>query len=93
MIEHTNEYHSTYLHLEQGFQARIGIKLGDRVQAGQLISYSGNSGWSTGLHLHIEIHYAAPKGSFGQTAPFQIDRICGSEVIALAQVEERLTNH
>ncbi|CAA9551171.1 Phage tail tape measure protein [uncultured Synechococcales cyanobacterium] len=92
LIEHTNEYRSAYLHLEQGFQARIGIKLGDRVQAGQLISYSGNSGWSTGPHLRIEIHYAAPKGSFGQTAPFQIDRICGSGVIALAQVERRLAN-
>jgi len=92
LIEHTKEYRSAYLHLEQGFQARTGIKLGDRVQAGQLISYSGNSGWSTGPHLHIEIHHAAAKGRFGQTAPFQIDRICGSEVIALAQVEGRLSN-
>lgn len=85
LIEHTKEYRSAYMHLEQGFQARVGIRPGDRLQAGQLIGYSGDSGWSTGPHLHIEIHHAALRGSFGQTVPFEIDRICGSEVIALAQ--------
>lgn len=38
-----------YQHLSPGLK----VKKGQRVQAGQLIGYSGNSGWSTGPHLHL----------------------------------------
>lgn len=76
LIEHKGGFHSAYLHLHQGFKTRVGIKVGDRVAAGQLIGYSGNSGWSTGPHLHVEVHRAVPNGTFGQTIPFEISRLC-----------------
>ncbi|GAC1462840.1 MAG: hypothetical protein NVS2B14_09730 [Chamaesiphon sp.] len=72
LIEHDGGYRSAYLHLQQGFISALGIKVGDRVKAGQLIGYSGNSGWSSGPHLHIEVHKAGPNLTFGQTVPFQI---------------------
>ncbi|WP_162233111.1 M23 family metallopeptidase, partial [Nostocoides japonicum] len=37
-------------------QSRITAKVGQRVAPGQLVGYSGNTGHSTGPHLHIEIH-------------------------------------
>ena len=73
-IEHDGGYRSAYLHLEQGFISKVsgGIKEGQNVQAGQLIGYSGNSGWSTGNHLHVEVHRPNSNGTNGQTVPFKI---------------------
>lgn len=34
----------------------ILVAVGDQVQAGQQIARTGSSGWSTGCHLHFEIH-------------------------------------
>lgn len=51
-IEHANGYTTTYSHLS-GF-AR-GISEGSRVRQGQVIGYLGNSGLSTGPHLHYEV--------------------------------------
>ncbi|MCC3527538.1 MAG: peptidoglycan DD-metalloendopeptidase family protein [Microcoleus sp. PH2017_22_RUC_O_B] len=75
LIEHDNGYRSAYIHLQQGFNSSVGLKVGDTVKAGQTIGYSGNSGWSTGPHLHVEVHRAAAGGYLGQTVPFVIDTV------------------
>jgi murein DD-endopeptidase MepM/ murein hydrolase activator NlpD len=51
-IEHQYNFVTTYSHLS-GF-AR-GIRDGVRVRQGQVIGYLGNSGLSTGPHLHYEV--------------------------------------
>jgi murein DD-endopeptidase MepM/ murein hydrolase activator NlpD len=51
-IEHGNEYRSIYAHLYS-----IKVKEGDPVQKGQIIGLMGNSGLSTGPHLHYEVQY------------------------------------
>jgi murein DD-endopeptidase MepM/ murein hydrolase activator NlpD len=73
-IDHGGGYYSGYLHLQNGFASKVNIKPGDTVQAGQLIGYSGNSGWSTGSHLHVEVH-GHENGYWGQTVPFEIGNI------------------
>ena len=77
-IEHENGYRSAYAHLQQGFRNRVQLKAGDWVQAGQLIGYSGNSGWSSGPHLHVEVQKGGSRSSFAQTVPFQISDFCGT---------------
>jgi murein DD-endopeptidase MepM/ murein hydrolase activator NlpD len=50
VIEHAGGFRSVYSHLSQLFLAT-----GDRVKAGQIIGRLGNSGRSTGPHLHFEL--------------------------------------
>jgi murein DD-endopeptidase MepM/ murein hydrolase activator NlpD len=51
-IQHLNGYVTTYSHMS-GF-AR-GIQEGTKVRQGQIIGYVGNTGLSTGPHLHYEV--------------------------------------
>lgn len=50
VIKHGREYSTRYLHLH-----RILVKPGDHVSMGQRIALSGNTGRSTGPHLHFEL--------------------------------------
>jgi len=51
-IQHTNGYVTAYSHMSSFAK---GIAPGRRVQQGQVIGYVGNSGLSTGPHLHYEV--------------------------------------
>ena len=50
IIQHTDGYRTLYAH-----NSRVLVHGGDRVKQGQVIAKSGNSGRSTGPHLHFEI--------------------------------------
>jgi len=52
IIDHSNGFSSHFYHL-----SRIFLKEGDAVSKGDFFAESGNSGKSTGPHLHFEIHY------------------------------------
>ena len=75
-LEHDGGYRSAYVHLQQGFRYRVNLKVGDQVEVGQIIGYSGNSGWSSGPHLHVEVHRAGERFRFTQTVPFAIATSC-----------------
>jgi murein DD-endopeptidase MepM/ murein hydrolase activator NlpD len=49
-IKHNSAYMTTYGHL-----LRAAVKKGQHVKRGEIIGYVGNSGRSTGYHLHYEI--------------------------------------
>lgn len=51
LIKHANGFETCYGHLW-----KILVSEGDRVEKGQVIGREGSSGWSTGPHLHFEIH-------------------------------------
>jgi len=39
-----------------GHMSRVGVTAGDRVEPGEVVGQSGNTGESTGPHLHLELH-------------------------------------
>ncbi len=50
IVEHAKGYRTIYGHLDS-----INVEAGDRVRQGQVLARSGNTGRSTGPHLHFEI--------------------------------------
>ena len=50
-IAHGGGYGSLYAHM-----THFVVSAGDSVSQGQVIGYVGSTGWSTGPHLHFEIH-------------------------------------
>ncbi|PTL83128.1 peptidase M23 [Vitiosangium sp. GDMCC 1.1324] len=50
VITHSGGVETQYLHF-----SAVVVKPGDQVHKGQLIGYSGNTGWSCGPHLHFKV--------------------------------------
>lgn len=50
IVEHDNGDRTLY-----GHNASVKVKAGEQVEAGAILSYSGNTGRSTGPHVHYEL--------------------------------------
>ena len=61
-IKHQNGEYSIYEHIRKDGAL---VVVGDKVRTGQIIGYSGNTGWMAhlGPHLHFDVHrYHKPSG-------------------------------
>jgi murein DD-endopeptidase MepM/ murein hydrolase activator NlpD len=80
IIRHADNTYGEYLHLQpNGAQ----VKLGDQVETGQVIARSGNTGFSSGPHLHFAV-FRTIDGTARETLPVQFHLADGS-VGTLAQ--------
>jgi murein DD-endopeptidase MepM/ murein hydrolase activator NlpD len=52
VIDHDNQLETYYAHL-----SKINVSDGDKIKAGEVLGLGGNTGRSTGPHLHLEIRY------------------------------------
>jgi len=55
-ILHPDGTIAQYYHLQQN---GVQVKAGDTVTKGQFIAYSGNTGWSSGPHLHFNVYISS----------------------------------
>jgi len=53
VIYHEDGTSARYIHLKHNGSK---VKVGDEVKVGDVIGYSGNTGWSSGPHLHFEVN-------------------------------------
>ncbi|MDP3725008.1 MAG: peptidoglycan DD-metalloendopeptidase family protein [Nanoarchaeota archaeon] len=63
LIEHENNLTTLYAHLSKQI-----VSKGDIVKRGDIIGYSGNTGYSTGPHIHLTVLWA-PSVQFKTIAP------------------------
>ena len=61
-IQHSDGTYADYYHLKY---KGVIVNSGDQVKKGQHIGYSGNTGWTSGPHLHVKIY----KATFGRENP------------------------
>lgn len=52
ILQHPDGTYAIYAHLEKSGGA---VKVGDTIRTGQLIAYSGNTGFTKAPHLHFEV--------------------------------------
>lgn len=64
-IRHNSTFTTEYAHL-----LRASVKKGQYVERGEIIGYMGNSGWSTGYHVHYGIK---KKGKYINPFPYMMD--------------------
>lgn len=64
-VLHDDGTFAEYVHLQRG---SMRVKILDRVVAGTILALSGNSGWTTGPHLHFEV-WRRMAGAPRQTLP------------------------
>jgi murein DD-endopeptidase MepM/ murein hydrolase activator NlpD len=71
VIDHGNGYLTHYAHARA-----LNVVAGQQVKAGDLIAWEGNTGNSTGPHLHFEVH----RGLWNQVDPAAFLRERGVQV-------------
>lgn len=82
-IRHSNRFETSYLHL-----SAVYYRVGEPVKAGYIIGKSGNSGNSTGSHLHFAVKEF---GNFINPTQFLNDLIKVNNLISI-QYEQQFTN-
>ena len=67
VIEHGNGLETQYLHF-----SKVVVRPGEGVKAGQLIGYSGVTGWACGAHLHFKVARTEQPGWNNPSVPARI---------------------
>lgn len=67
VVAHPNGYETQYLHFRE-----VVVKQGDHVKAGQLLGYSGKTGWACGAHLHFKVATPVSVGWNNPSVPARI---------------------
>ena len=67
VIQHADGLETQYLHF-----SAVVVKSGEQVKEGQLIGFSGSTGWACGAHLHFKVARSVGKGWNNPSVPARI---------------------
>ena len=82
-IQHPDGSTSIYGHFQQD---SFLVQTGDNVSMGTIIGRSGNTGFSTGPHLHFEVRMGLAATSAINPEPFLVDEIPSTDTLFTATV-------
>lgn len=87
VLNHSNGIATAYAHLSR---FATGLRVGDRVEQGELIGYVGQTGWATGPHLHYEFRVnGEPRDPLRVALP-TAPALAGERLLAFRQQAEPL---
>jgi murein DD-endopeptidase MepM/ murein hydrolase activator NlpD len=84
LIDHPNGLSSMFAHMSQ-----IGVTPGQSVKTGDVVGYVGNTGYSTGPHLHFTL-YVTEGVEVKQFNQFKAVTSCGAALSPFAAIEAYL---
>ena len=84
LVDHPNGLATLYAHLDV-----ISSTAGQRVNRGDIIGYTGNTGFSTGPHLHFTV-YVAEAVTVRQFNEIRSSTSCGAATTPIAAIEAYL---
>ncbi len=78
IIEHSDKTLARYFHLQKN---GVNVKLGERVKKGQFIAISGNTGRTSGAHLHFVVTQAEVYKDAYRSVSVPIKFLCSKGVL------------
>lgn len=71
LIKHDDGSVADYSHIKKNGAL---VKVGDRIKTGQLVAFSGSTGWASGPHLHLEVYVMRFDGQESVKVLYQLDK-------------------
>lgn len=68
VVDHGDGLETQYLHF-----STVSVRKGQRVRKGELLGFSGSTGWSCGPHLHFKVARATGSGWNNPSVPAHIE--------------------
>lgn len=88
-IKHNNNYTTEYAHISK---IASNIKVGSKVKQGDIIAYVGNTGISTGSHLHYGIIFNGERINPAKIRSMPLKRLSGKALLNFIETRNRINS-